>query len=526
MRTLVIWVLINATMAFAKPPGSASLSLGLYWVPRIDNNTWKSVHTTNLVCPSFVGSVLPEMEESFEVDIQVPKHSQTTSHQGGYLCYGFSFSVVCEEGFWGGQKVTEHTFTHLVSSEECLKAIEDKKSGEYRPPHTPVSECGWMQTNTKTLRFVALEEHPVLFDPYTVNFVDGLFEKTLCNQRICPTVHANTIWIGDNEPKKDCPSTENEKAVLYVEKQNVVPVVWVKLTGGTVYKLDRACTMTYCDIDGVRMEDGHWFAGVNLTQYVRRNCDKGMDITFDTLASLSLLTKIELEHVQDRMECLDAVQDLRAGGKVTYAKLSKLQPRRGGLFHVYRINKGTLEYTMGRYEGLTSLITNIPFVIGKNQKDEKVRLPHIPSGDNSTLSSYNGVHMFLNGTVIIPEMELYKLRYSETLLYEHLLGEMKHPSAKQRERMGLTPDDDKRTTNKSLNIGEWFTSFWSHLVGKIVSILGTALAIFLILYICWICLKIQIKRVSDKNRVDQMEMQILSKARAPEVRPTLSGPIW
>lgn len=481
---------------------------GVFWVPIVEERSWKKAHPSDLVCPPVSQIIRLENPITEQVEVQIPSGLRKTIISDGYLCYGLIYMTECSTSFFGTEEIKQ-TITHKpVDRVVCKTTIDMFNNGEYVSPYFPEPVCSWMRSTKVTAEFVGLTRHPVKVDPYTGTFIDGLFSTVNCDEQVCPTIHANTIWVGNNYPQKICHVFSS--MLITVMRSNSISSddVWIKLGPGEIYNLNQSCKMIYCGVSGVKLINGH-FVGINhpKTKNVKF-CDDHDQITIETVEGVSMENKRILEDVQLRLDCIETIQDLRSGGMITYSKLSKFQPMHPGIYPVYRINNKVLEHTTGQYVGLQRLSLTKPYSLGYINDTSKFVVKAVDSGDNMTYSAFNGVHTYKNGTVIIPDLEMLKNRYSETLMYLHSQIQVDHPYV-QNHPVGEVSNQNGMTYTSNSN-GFWtkFEKFFETVWGKVVTILSLIMAL-VVISLLLICIGPRlIKLIHSKNSVSPQSIEM------------------
>lgn len=489
MEFMRILTVITITAVFPKGRLCNTIvdTSGIYWVPDLNDAHWKKVHHNDLVCPPLTPHPnAPNMNKT-SVDISWPSTTNGHIWQEGNLCYGLSYSTICDTNFWGTQTRTQHISHHAVTELECSARIKDLESGDYTNPFFPEADCSWLRTNTKTSRFVSVQSHKVKFDPYSSLFIDGIFPNTKCTTRVCETVHENTIWVGKQEPSISCPAFTVTSGTLLMT-EGTKGETWIQTGPNDYFDLKRSCQMTYCKVKGVRLSNGHFVGGVFGYPGVHKPCDANASITSDTYDSLEILEKRTIENFQLRFKCLELVQSYVNGGSVSYLGLSKFQPFVTGNHHVYRIRNKTLEYSIVPYYPLKSLRPLGDRQIGVLMNGTVWKLPTgVDSGDGTTYSIFNGVHTDVNGSLIVPETEMARMRYSETLMYLHTQVTIQHPAATQLAREGLTLADESLTTLVKDDPLTTIAKTWETWYGKMLVIGGLILVLIMLVFTLWCC---------------------------------------
>ncbi|AJR28475.1 glycoprotein [New Minto virus] len=455
--------------------------LGVYWVPT-PITPWKAATHNNLICPPPATRISTSLSPSFNYTVPNPRNLMGHMQHDGWLCVSSLYATTCDTNFWGHQTITQSNLPVRMTSAACKKAVREHILGELAPPRYPDPYCYWMASHTQAITQIRVIEHPVTSDLYTETFVNSLFPGTHCAMNPCTTVHPDTMWETTTIIKKDCKILPNSNFTGYKDPRRP-DREWVVIDNDSAIYLAGSCHMQYCGQKGLRTASGQWIPYEGPTKYP--DCPESW-LTRSTEHSNELKVNLEVQEVESRRACIEATQRIRDGAPISFHLLSYFQPRRTGYYHVYRIYKGILQYSKAWYEPLKDLNPSGKYTLGHFPNSSIYKIDPVRADKNGTLSAFNGVHVAPDGTIIVPEVELFKDTYSDTLLYQKARL-IDHPAtAIQANYTTLVPHYTSTTSFHRPDLTAWGASVWSAFWGKVM-LISMAVASVLIIYVAIKC---------------------------------------
>ncbi|AHL66984.1 glycoprotein [Long Island tick rhabdovirus] len=464
------FVLLMIAVAFGWEP-----ELGEYWVPS-PISPWRLATKTDFTCPSIRVDPVSPLKAINESYVEYPTMGGARKEHPGWLCIRKTYQTTCDTNFWGHQTIKHEEWSIVADVEECRQAVSHYQLGTYEDPRHPDPVCTWMAISSTYRAGTLLLPHTTLVDPFSYTFVDSLFPGTHCKTIPCMTVHPDVLWHSSSTITENCPMANGIHIKLYNDNRARKKAhEWLSVNDGPLIPLGGSCSMHYCGQAGLRTPGGIWYPYLGRQKYPE--CKEAWRAT-PTPAGNGAKLDIELQELIARRECLNVLQQIRSGVSPTFHMLSHFQPRHTGYYRVYRMNNGLVEYSLALYAPIFNITMPPSINFGVRRNKSRYHLPMIESGHPGVWSAFNGIHIMHNKTVIVPELELYKEHYSETLFYyKAQLAE--HPSqVRQANSTDITPHTKTTVTVKRPTLKAWFSTMWDSLWGKVVSITGIILAIF------------------------------------------------
>lgn len=511
--------------------------LPLYVVPQKQLTEWSKAAPNDLHCPP--PGTEPDLKDGVQDQVTISKQLEHKEMKGedGWLCYGLTYATTCHEGFFWNAEASNSIKRHMVTENSCREELQKISEGESAPPTYPEPQCVWNSDNTVVSNYVLIVDHHVQFDPYTSQFVDGLFPNTRCRSSPCQTVHENTIWIAKESRNRVCSEFKNETAIIMRERdKSQDQTLWLRMDDYDFVDIDQACKMVYCGRQGLKLPTGVFILWWDDLRKWEECPSQEQQIDVETQLTIELKNKENFRNAERRMECLTTLIGLRNGMPLTYLALDQFQPDNPGAHMVYRINNGVLEKSRWLYWPIVTFSLAEKNVLGYDADRSAVMWTHwVPSGLNGTESGFNGIYRRPDGIMVVPRIELRKARYSEILLLSHAYITVEHPEATQLKSTNLDSDVRFSISRSTTDIGSWIEHMWDSFKGKIVIIVVCVTLVVLLVGICCCCgpaccscllscCKSCRESTTPVSRTRDMEMQGYSPGRPSAVReaPQLS----
>ncbi|AJR28560.1 glycoprotein [Connecticut virus] len=464
-----ILFLVSAVYASGWEP-----ELGEYWVPT-PVSPWRPATKSDFTCPTLRVDPVPPLKLINETDGEYPTTGGARKEHPGWLCVRKTYQTTCDTNFWGHQTIKREEWPISADPDECRQAISHYQLGSYEDPKHPDPTCTWMAIAHTYRAGTLLLPHSTVVDPFSYTFMDSLFPGIHCKVLPCATVHPDILWHSESTIVEDCPMTQAIHLKLYNDKSARKKAhEWLSVHDGPLIPLGGSCALSYCGRSGVRTPGGVWYPYPGNRVYPE--CKDAWRAT-STPAVDGVKIDIELQEIMARRECINVLQQIRAGIAPTFHMLSHFQPRHTGYYRVYRMNNGLIEYSLALYAPIFNITVPPRLDFGVRRNKSHYHLPLIKSGHPGVWSAFNGIHVMHNKTVIVPELEFYKEHYSETLLY-YRAQVVEHPTqVRQANSTELTPHKKTSLIVNRPTLGNWLSLIWDSFWGKLVSILGIVSAV-------------------------------------------------
>ncbi|AJR28511.1 glycoprotein [Sawgrass virus] len=451
--------------------------LGEYWAP-IPVTPWRPATKSDFSCPSLRVDPIPPLQLVNNTRMAYLMEGKARKEHPGWLCVRKMYQTTCDTNFWGHQTITHEELALPADQTECRQAIAHYIKGTYEDPRHPDPVCTWMAAEKVYNPNTALLPHSTVVDPFSYTFMDSLFPGTHCKTAPCPTVHPDVLWHTVTPLTEDCPGHTIIPIKIYNDKSARKKThEWLSVSDGPLIPLGGSCSLTYCGQLGLRTPGGHWYPYPGSKRYPE--CKDAWRAT-PTFEGEGMRLDIELQEILARRECINVLQQIQSGAAPTFHMLSHFQPRHAGYYRAYRMKNNVIEYSLALYDPIFNVSVPPQVNFGAWQNGTRYYLPLVESGYPGTLSAFNGIHVMHNKTVVVPELELYKEHYAETLFY-YTAQIAEHPSQmRQDNETELTPPTRTTITVKRPSIGGWLSSMWGSVWGKVTSAIGLVLAIFVI----------------------------------------------
>ncbi|UXL90870.1 MAG: matrix protein [Alxa tick rhabdovirus] len=466
-------------------PSTHSLRRELGFFPQVYTK-WVRAQLTELKCPS---SSLPSPKEELLVS-----HStiilQSNHHEmlpvTGVVCIGLRYVTHCSEGFFGTKTITKRIEKVVPTIHLCTNSIDEHNQGKYVPPYFLAESCTWMSENEVSKEFFLIEPHAVTFDPYTVGFVDPLLLDDVCTETFCRTEHENTFWFSPIDPIEHCSQYEPEGVLIYTnrtdDKQH-----WIRFRELFFYSLRGSCEMTYCGKRGLRLSNGMFFGGFTELFYNHYGkCSSNLEIKITTQKTELEMLEEEIQEDRDRLDCLNALNQMRISNQTSYLLLSYMDPHVETKAPVYRLRNGILEKAMAQWVGFVKFHLDYPSGwIGSTRTGKNLLYKWwVESGKPGLLSGYNGVHKIVSKKKIVyPRKDLLEMEYENSLLTQHELVPIEHPHVTHLKKEGINDSLVTLVSHNKVNVGEWIVSAWNTAWGKVTAIITTIVFIVISYFI-------------------------------------------
>ncbi|AJR16767.1 glycoprotein [Zahedan rhabdovirus] len=443
---------------------------------------WRNITLDHAKCP-ISSPVATDQELSSET---FPSGHQELHHElapvKGYLCSGLRYTTECYEGFLGGKDIKKTIDKVQVTGDICLRELEKVKTGSVIPPYFPAPECAWMKTQTNDAVFYIIEEHSVSYDPYKIGFVDPIFLKDICVNKVCPTEHDNMLWVTEADVGHQC-SEFLDAEITFHSNQNY-SITIIEHQHKMFEDFTKACRMTYCGEKGVRLPSGLFYTHIPPPYWHNINeCSVKRNVTFYPLSAELLEIEREMTVDRERMMCIESLQTARRTKVMTFLTLSYLVPKFEGRFPVYRLEKGQLKGAVANWHALKTVKPGTSRQIGTFPNGTNAYWwDWVDSGYPGIDSGFNGVHR-TEGKVVIPRLEVLKKEYALSLDILHEMRTIEHPIIKHLARENLTGHLTTLEGRDSIDVGEWLSNLWEKIWGKLL-LLGCLCGFLLVVCCC------------------------------------------
>nr|QUN00638.1 glycoprotein [Perhabdovirus perca] len=396
----------------------------------LDLGEWRTTEVNQLDCPMH-GDLSNQGTQAIELEYHTAAWG-LKNNIAGSLCVTAKWSITCDYR-WYGSKYISTVIEYLPTTPGmCREAKRTSERGELPAPHFPTENCGWNNVLTESQEFTTLVPHSVKLDAYSLILIDSMFEGGRCQAKECPTVFHQGMWIADQEAFGFCRDLDKHRGLLFKTglKNSLGDIVRQEWNLNSVFQPEigrekhfkGACKMSYCGIAGVRFSDREWFQletpsenGIGKVIDELPNCGEDNLIhSHDTSTTLRELTEY-VDEVALNAICLQEVRRAQDTKTVSDWLLSMMSPFSEGIGRVYRINKGTLESTVGFYRKVVVEGDGTPQRLGVGLDRKPISWDQfvVKTNDTRVQSMFNG-NTIVNG----------KIKWVKNVLGAHILDEI------------------------------------------------------------------------------------------------------
>ncbi len=432
---------------------------------------WNSITLKPSLCPS--PNQIPDLSNLKTITIQIINPKSLEQRHQGYICKKIILRTSCTSSWIFKDEIGRTVIEIKPTAEDCLQKLKAEELNIFETefalfpnPNCPGSLLS--KTNNVDNIITKIQAYTVLYDPYTLAYIDRLFPQGNCKTQICLTTSPLVIWITNQTPNCLSPKTILADLAETVKGQYL-------LTGPDlpIINLTNLCHSNYCGHPGYETPHGFFLSGINLSPYIsNKKCSQTHVV--ETLAgsfkedrAITYLTQ-ELEEIR----CKQYVETLSINNSIMIKDLHHLQPFTPGWYPVYRVSpSGLLEKTVCEYKYLSRHPSDNQHIdyLGTTENNIKVYWNHwIPIFQNQTTcpaQGPNGITRDNNCKFRIPlQLDSY---FSGTSFGDYYV-EIKHPSSQTTEETNilsvLSEDLPNQNSNYNMSdimylIGDWIEEY-------------------------------------------------------------------
>ncbi|QIQ19248.1 glycoprotein [Leman virus] len=396
----------------------------------LDLGTWRPTDVDRLDCPMH-GDLSNQGTKAIELEYHTAAWGLKNSISGS-LCVTAKWSITCDYRWYGSKYISTMIEYLPTTPEMCRESKRELDRGELLAPHFPTENCGWNNVLTESKEFTTLVPHSVKLDAYSLILLDNLFEGGRCQAKECPIVMHQGMWIANQEAFGFCKELVRHRGLLFMTglKNSLGDIVRQEWNLNSVFQpeigrekhFNGACKMSYCGNPGVRFSDREWFQlGVPSEEGIKnvinnlKNCGEDNLIhSHDTNTDIKELTE-HVDEVALNAICLQEVRRARDTKTVSDWLLSMMSPFSEGIGFVYRINKGTLESTVGFYRKVVLEGDGTPERLGVGLDKKPISWDQFVTKTNDTR-----IQSMFNGNTVVNG----KIKWVKNVLGAHILDEI------------------------------------------------------------------------------------------------------
>ncbi|AJG39125.1 glycoprotein [Shayang Fly Virus 2] len=318
----------------------------------------------------------------------------------GKLCHKFILTTICDEDILWSKSITYTIQNARIDSSECFIAI--RKAGEVLETiveHPPPS-CSWAQTVSVSKEFIQVKDHPVSYDPYSGNLIDGIFPDGKTEETHHETIYDSGYWAASEDIDSDkFTQMEHGYGVLYFPdnwdpRDLIIPEARFWSERFRERDFVGACRLKFRRTDGIRFRNGEWFA-FNFIEEAHKSYFiwwSRLDVCRGEDLKLKIADPYESEHhtveslaalmFYDR--CQSSVSKLRNNMALTPLDVSYLAQTYPGVGPAYIISESGLKTFMTQYELIKKSVVYERGVIGTTSANKEVRFTNWTERSNMT----------------------------------------------------------------------------------------------------------------------------------------------
>ncbi|UOX72923.1 glycoprotein [Wenzhou Myotis laniger tupavirus 1] len=447
MSSLIVFLLL-VLMASAKDMGPKIIA------PVTEPKNWKKAELRDFSCSS--GWEWNHRGQYIQFDASVLKRWEQIEIRG-YLCMKNVWKTTCQTNMFFSKKVTHQIRHEPVDVGACNYQLEDLEHGNYQEEQYPDPTCAWMSEISTEKSFIKLTPHNIGYDLYTNTLLSPSFPAGSCKIRsFCPTIYKSVIWIPTQAVPAQTKAHMFDSAVvkITVRENKIKKDSWAFGSLVTPTTIDGACELTLAGRKGLLLSNGFWFekdTGNHIIyqnkQVVSQNhawstliedlnilqCDRSREVgmpkaDFVIQKSEAMVTDIIYYHL-----CLESLQKIREGTKISRMDLARLTPTVPGIGNVYQLTNDGVRVGTTKYEviswipkvGLHSML-GLTLVPGPAHESTPVQWNDWKKTSDGFWNGPNGI--IKNGTELIhPNLLTLGAAVDTLLISEHLLQLAPHP---------------------------------------------------------------------------------------------------
>ncbi len=293
----------------------------------------------------------------------------------GFLCMRNLWQATCKTNMLFSKEVSHRIEHEPVDTESCLEAIRDRESGKFEVDTYPDPSCAWMSQITKSFSHIQVTPHPVGYDVYTNTLLSPSFPSGSCKIRTCcQTIYPNVVWVPASPVKAQTTKLIFDEAVVKVTVADTKASEdsWIFGSLVTPAPVKDACKMNVSGKEGLLLTNGFWFRpeeSEEIPVYKARSATKEKAKLSSLFEDFNLVACAEgrefglpkAEFVMHKSEalitnlvyyqmCLESIQKIRSGGKITRIDLARMNPTVPGIGNVYQLTRDGVRVGTTRYE--------------------------------------------------------------------------------------------------------------------------------------------------------------------------------
>ncbi|QVG74766.1 glycoprotein [Mononegavirales sp.] len=419
---------------------------------------WSIVNPFNLKCPLRSKKFDTEYHTKIDEVTILEINSSDNIMISGYLCHKIKYIVTCEENFFGGKTIKRRIELPSITYEECFSAINKFKQTELILTGSPEPVCHYMETTDTAHVEVDVKNHNVLLDPYTMEVVDPIFLSGRDKGKIIHTVHQDVMWLGDYPSKSpSCPSIKSSSGFLFKEKgveKTSLSSLFLQTHSGKILSFHNSCLSKYCDIEGVRFNDGEWFALADMYNQTHvsieqlKYCENGSNIFLDKSSDIRLYDQSMISLLAHE-KCVEAIAKLIGDKAISQYDVSFLAQSSEGPGPIYWLNRGKFYQAKGKYIWINLDVKEVKNgVIGHDLQGNVIIEDHLSEIKQNNFTFYlpNGFTLIKDKVIVPPGLLLTSTLHS-LLLHPQPLIPIFHPVVER-----LHPEDSEISDWMSVTI--------------------------------------------------------------------------
>ncbi|WGC86348.1 MAG: glycoprotein [Bat tupavirus BS2] len=376
----------------------------------------------------------------------------------GYLCMKNAWETKCKTNMFFSKEVT-HKITHeSIDAESCYEAIKSRERGESQPEVYPDPACVWMSEITKRTNHVRVTPHNVGFDVYTNTLLSPSFPSGSCKiKTCCPTIYPKVLWVPTSPVRTQTTSLLFDEAVVKVTitEQKATESSWVFGALVTPAPLKGACKMTVAGKQGILLTNGFWFkmeeagevyfyqaktatdtkvqASTILTDIAQAACPEGREFGLPKAEFVMHRSEALVSNMIYYQMCLESIQKIRSGDKITRIDLARMNPTVPGIGNVYQLTRdgirvGTTRYEMIAWSPKVGLQTSLGLgmVPSTGKESEVIDWHDWRETEDGLSNGPNGI-IKQGSTLIHPNIMTLGVSVDALLVAQHDLRPQPHP---------------------------------------------------------------------------------------------------
>ncbi|AFH89679.1 glycoprotein [Vesiculovirus bogdanovac] len=327
--------------------------------PDVTTTSWKPVLRGEHHCPASNDLDMAGGLSTLKMNVKIPS-GVVGSKSDGYLCHGAKWVTTCDYRWYGAKYITHSLHPLRPSTSQCFDAIKAYREGTLLSPGFPPESCGWNSVTDSELLSIQITPHHSGVDDYRGVWIDSMFPKGECDQRICDTVQEHSIWIAANNVSSACSIAFKQlEGYFYYRNSGIQPN-----KDGTFFHsshhpnspMSSCCRIKYCNQEGLRLHTGEWIGvawntkirDVTLDSYTD-TCPGGTEVKSTIGSSPTRVVAWEMERIMDFALCQNVWDKVNRGEQLSPLDLSYLSSRAPGKGLAYTIINETLHVAHVRY---------------------------------------------------------------------------------------------------------------------------------------------------------------------------------